>query len=540
MDGNNKQDRLPFGRVFRIKELSGWLGKRLVVPPGYHGIALNDPGKARLFPPGEHRVLTAWERLRGRGAGLRAGYVSGEGFPLRLKAANLLSGDEELVDASLLCSVEIADPERFFREFVVTNQVVSEQALDLEDSLVAAALQAVVQEYAATDLARSEVSERLAAGFALQLEPLLRGRGLRLRSMDLLVFWQAEKRLVMAEKMLELEEKLADVDMQRRMAAVENRLQLEEFLHEVAPELAETASLQVALGESGEVAFRKIPSGQRFRAWVSAETENKGAGLGRKVQEFFSRFGKKPEKEEAKRRRPDRWWLKRSVWIGFVLVLAVLITLIVQGFAKDGGALDRWQVILGVWAFAVVAVLESIKALYERWEVINERDWTLEGVTYLDDSAAHDRQRVDTLVREQCSGELRQVGRLLEELRHQVYDPRQPDLALKIRTLEDKVRRYTEDVLNPDFGQPPYLKGVRLSHLAWQALLDGDEQVIVQAAALGEDAHAIVQANAEKVQVESLLERFEARLDAFRHVFANRARSLRPPEKDQQKYRMGI
>ena len=135
MSDSANSTKLPLARAFTLKQLPGRLGKTLQVPPGRQGISLNTGGRVRLFPPGAHRVLNAFERLKGQGAGLRAGYIPAQGFQAGLKTANLLSGDNELLDASLLCLVEVSDPARFFAELVIPHEQLNTGLIDLSGVL---------------------------------------------------------------------------------------------------------------------------------------------------------------------------------------------------------------------------------------------------------------------------------------------------------------------------------------------------------------------------------------------------------------------
>ena len=55
--------------------------------------------------------------------GLAAGYVPLGPFSLPLSISYLLSGDDELVDLSLACVVEISDPLKFFMQVVLPRGV---------------------------------------------------------------------------------------------------------------------------------------------------------------------------------------------------------------------------------------------------------------------------------------------------------------------------------------------------------------------------------------------------------------------------------
>ena len=69
-------------------------------------------------------------------------------------------------------------------------------------------------------------------------------------------------------------------------------------------------------------------------------------------------------------------------------------------------------------------------------------------------------------------------------------------------------------------------------------MLDVDEHLLVQIAALTEDAHDF-QARQSKQELDGgFADRFEGKLDEFQKDFASRQRALRAGDKDLEPYRM--
>ena len=71
MSMRDRSTAVPLARTFTLKELSGRLGKKLFVPEGRQGVRVLRDGQSRLYPLGPHWVVTAMQRVRGWGAGLR-------------------------------------------------------------------------------------------------------------------------------------------------------------------------------------------------------------------------------------------------------------------------------------------------------------------------------------------------------------------------------------------------------------------------------------------------------------------------------------
>jgi hypothetical protein len=123
-----KDRRQLLAAAYPIQALKGWLSKHVVVPPGRQGIALFRSGKYELFSSGENRVITDLDRYKGDGAGFWAGYIPKEPFKATLTITNLLSGDDVLLDLSLLCTLEVQDPVRFFTEVVIPRREIPAEA----------------------------------------------------------------------------------------------------------------------------------------------------------------------------------------------------------------------------------------------------------------------------------------------------------------------------------------------------------------------------------------------------------------------------
>ena len=105
-----------FGRRFRLSQLPGAGRKFLEVPTGYQGVARAAGAAAQVYPPGRHQVLTLGQRISGRGVGFECAVLSAQPEALFLRTSRLLSQDDALLDASLLVSVQVADPARLLEQ----------------------------------------------------------------------------------------------------------------------------------------------------------------------------------------------------------------------------------------------------------------------------------------------------------------------------------------------------------------------------------------------------------------------------------------
>jgi hypothetical protein len=539
----------PLARCYRLEELGGIIGKSLDVPPGRQGISSDLYGEVSAYPPGRRRVISVWDRLRGRGAGLLAGYIPAGPFTAWFKATNLLSGDGELVDASLLGSVEVFEAGKFFTEFVMPNGSLAGAVIELNDPAVFDALSPLVRSYAAADLAYGLPTAALLPALPTSLNPLLSMRGLNLVAMQTISFRMASDQVEIAEKAMQMQEQLDDLAIQKEMARIENQVQLDEFIRQLDPDLVQTAGLRLIAGAAAapDESAAAYPAGQpspyeRFRSWIKIESRPDTSRNPARVQELVSeaQSQEEGELEITVRWRPGRWWLNRVLWMIFVVIMGTLLTLLVMKIAKSLAWDSPWEVISIVWVFTVGALLESVKTLYQKREQVYIIQETAPRKTFLDDMTADNRQRVDSVVREQCSSEMALIYDILNDLRGRIYRSGDTDMALEVKSLERKTLVINQEIQNPNFGRPPYLSDLKINRRVWEEQVDYDEQLLARASALSEDTHAIQQKYGAGEFSPEMLQKLESGLDEFRYRFANRGQTIKASEKEQEKYRIKI
>lgn len=566
-----KQEAVPLAKAFLLKEMPGRVGKALVVPPDRQGVLLPARGEARLLSPGRHTVLSVFDRLLGKGAGLRAGYVPRRDFYQWLVGANLLSGDDQLIDLALLCRLEIADPVRFFTEGVLPRQEVSEAALDLDEASVRR-LAGLARSYTAEDLVHGLPTERLLPAVQAGLAPLLANQGLRSLGVEMLAFQRADDRALIAEKLLALDERLRQVELEKRMMEIENEQQLDEFIRQFDPGLVEETGLRPvpavalqpasaaqasadqgaaangSLGGDKEQLPAPVPAAasprpsplEMLRGWITLETKKLGGGRRWRIEALFK---KAPPQEDKKEDKPGyrqlRRWARTRFWASIALVmLDIFLSWVIVKISQAAAWSSRWEILFVVWAPIVGFAVESILEFVKKREELEEILWTAKGATFLDDLTGNNRLRIDSLVRGQTSRDLLHVKEMLNDLRARLYRAGQVDLALQTKELERKFESSAEKLQDQRFGSAPYLENLNIKGQVWEGQLDYDEQILVISAALTEDGQAVQQSLAQDAFQPEMLARLEGRLDAFMHRFETRSWALKASDQDIQKYRM--
>jgi hypothetical protein len=537
--------KVPLAKVFRLKELPGRVQKYLLVPAGRLGVAVYGDGRSQTFPPDRHRVLSILDRIRGRGVNLRAGFIPAPVGTVRLTFSNLLSGDSELVDASLICGVEVKDAPLFFLEQVVPRQEIQGEMVDVTTAAATQEFAALVRHYLAEDLVHGLPTKHLLREISNFIKAVLEPQGLQLAAIELMLFWRADDRVAAAEQALALREKLQEVELQEKMLAVESQAQLDEFIDQIEGETGQKIDLRPVIATEETAAEKKS-----LRTWfweallplITVEAETGGERRYLHFGDILARLRSDPAEPDDTprgRKRPQRWWLGRVIWMASVVAFAFGLTKFILWVTGNTSWLDLVEIILAIWAFAVVAVLESVKSLYEKREQIAEVNWTKPGATFIDDLTAN-RKQADKLVREQCSNDIGNMYQILDGLQTKLYNAGEMDPAVSVRKFKQKVETCQQELKNTNFGQPPYVTDLKISRRVWDNLLDYDEQLLVRASALSEDASRIQQKLAAGEFKPEMLTQLEARLDRFHTKFANRNQALRSTAKDQKPFRLDV
>ncbi len=529
---DRNQSATPLGRVFRLKELPGLVAKYMDVPPGRLGVVIRSDGTVRTFPFGHHLVLSAMERLRGHGAGLLAGYIPLEAGVAQVKPGYLLSGDRELLSARLMCAVEVGDAARFLQEVVVPQGGIWPGGIELNPQPVEDALAPVLSQFAAADIIHGRVDTRIASAAQIGLQAALELQGLRLQQVLLMSLTKAEDRAVIAEKAQALSERMQDVSLQAKMAEIENQAQLDDFLQQLDPELLKLAHLR--LGADGSEKDKSPLKGnvlQALRGWFTAESSGQGDKRRWSIEGLFKRKDEKNAKVSQKPRHvPSNWWVSRVIWMGLMVLLGFGLTNGVNWMAQKASWDSKIEVILIIWGVVISVVLESLKALYEKRESLSEESWMHPGFQHLDNLAGNDRKRVDQLVRDQCAHELAHVREIMTDVRSREYKRGKIDLALKLKNeLEQNLEDCLAKVQKPDYGRPPYMTDLRVRNKAWGEMLDVDEDLLLLANSLGDQAQTLQQRSQEDQLSDALVTDLNIKVSQFCNKFHDRGHPLQMP-----------
>ncbi len=517
---------LPLAEAFPIHALKGWLSKHLVVPPGRQGIALFRDGRTQFFPSGENRVITDLDRLKGLGAGFWAGYLPSGTFPVMLAVNNLLSGDEQLLDLSLLCSARVSDPARFFTDMVIPRRKVSGKTLLVDEPELFKSFANLVHTYASIDLIQGDLDADLINKALALLSPVLKAQGLTLENIDLVTCWRQEDRLLIDQQVYELEQKKADLKFEQELAQAEAAGKLNEFLK------ANGVKLNARQKAETQAKADRKSQGQVMDNWLEGKKSVDQPGRNFRVHALVD----KVPPQQAKVKNKVRWWIPRTIWIIAVILIGVAMTIAITIFADQMGWKGKGEIYFTIWVFVLGTILESVAALYKNWEKHFKNEFEVGAPITLDQLRIKDRATVDRIVREQCQMELGLQRDILNETRSRIYQAGLVEQALLFRRIEKKIEDYQEKVKEKSFGVAPYLSpDITLSRETWASYMENDELLLIEAGRLTEKAQRL-QANFNQVSVnDDVLADYEVSLDGFYKSFAVRERVLFSGKVNQDK-----
>ena len=527
---NRPAGSVPLGRIFRMKQLPGMLGKSMIVPPGRMGVVIHPKGKVRTFGAGMHKVLSAFDRLRGMGSGLRAGYVpSGEqSAPIPLQY--VLSGDGDLLEGSLVCAFMVTDPGRFFNEVVVPNGEIWGHEWTLDPEPIKAAIGAFTRDYGSADLVHGSVTGRLISLVHPGIDAALGSLGLGLRDITLLTLSKAEDRALISEKALEIEERLKNVELQAAMAEIETQEQLLEFIEQLSPGLKRVVAFQ--LGQNGGKGTSAARAGMiigALKSWAGTQDAKPGKRRWWRLQALA---GKEPQpdgslKWPTVKHKPRNWWMPRALWMAVALALGWALTALVRTNLQDASSEARLGLYITIWTFELGVIFESLRVLYQKSETLSETTWPLSGHQHLDRLVGHDRRKADELVRRECIRELMHIKEIISEVRTQEHKRGQMDLALKLRnTVERNIENCAAQISDPGFGTPAYLRDMHISQDAWRNMLDTDEELLLFSQALSDRAHLMQKQSHANAPIDKTVADLDAAVLELSNRFHERGRAL--------------
>ena len=496
------ESSVPLAKAYFLGELPGWLGKKLSVPAGKQGIVIDADGKCRLFTSGQSKILNPLDRINGEGIGLCTGYIPAKEFEISAHFENMLTGDDEFLDADLLFILKASNPEVFFTKVVLPEREIYDLP-HLGNGAIEHLVSKVILQYAREDLLIRIPTENLANEIISELRDSFTLFGLQILDIPLLLFRRSEDRLLVDEKMAELGNHLE-----------ENQ---------------ETSDVQVAITQaSREILPGSISLRARTKRPLSEVIQ--GIHVFRKMRDrpkgnWLTKALRAPdisELDEKSRQSLRKWRRLKLRWAGILIALGMVVMYILYRLGINLKSEATIAFLFGIWSLLISLVVNTLKQLVEKEEMIlfGIKNWKdLQSIHIV---SQKDRSELDGLVRGQCSNQIQHTLEVVNGCRASVYREGNQDLALQLKELEKKLEKTRDQVLNADFGKPFYISEIPVNESDWKKILDEEEELITLSCGLG-TAVENFRMNLMKANVQ-VVEAIEKQLYLLEDQFRDRSR----------------
>jgi len=505
---NIGSNAVPVAKTFTLTDLSGWLAKSLLIPQGKNGIVVLANGDCKTLPAGKSMILDAVARFKGDGIGMQIGIIPSEPFDMGARFENLLSGDDELLDVNLLLRVNVSDAKLFFRNVVVPVGELSDLP-ELENESLHYQMEKLVQQYAREDLIRHIPTERLVGEIIDKNTKDFQRIGLQIIDVPLLLFRRSEDRLIIDEKLGELETQLANISntLENEESDEHAPIEIEEIADQIFPESAGLRSSEMR-DYSEAIAdiqnFQKLDQNPKQRWLLKLLQTPKTDDVNREIQ---------------KNRR--KWRLQKIFWIIFILLLGFSISELLNRFNLP----DKERNILYavVWVSSIFFVILLLRRNLRKNESISAYKKSMPDLENAGLIKQDDRIHADQFVREQCAKEMQHTKEVMSDSRRLIYHEGKTEYAIRIKELEKQLDDLQSKFLSSTFGVPAYLSQLAINGPDWTKVLDQEEEVLRKVKCLGTMAENFRLGTQDLGMDE--LKKIEEQLLLLENAFYDRSRS---------------
>lgn len=204
------------------EEVSGQNRRQLVVPE-QHWAVVQDRHGVRVLSPGTHNLLSAWDTFLGRFA--PPVWLMPQGaLTMQPVVANLLSYDNQMIEADMLIQARIFDPVRLWQELVTGQVSLERQQVERELSRrLQPVLSKHVRQFTPEAVQhQAQPVDEIQRAVMPSLRAILEGWGLELLSVTHLGVRPALEVVEIQRQRQAIEQKLADLRLQGHIDELEN------------------------------------------------------------------------------------------------------------------------------------------------------------------------------------------------------------------------------------------------------------------------------------------------------------------------------
>ncbi len=524
---NSSQTHITIGQQLTLADLPGFIAKRFEIPPGHVGLVVDGKGQARTLPPGQHKVIGFWRRLLGRVSDWQFAILPSGPFPLRVPVPRLRAGDGGWIDVEVLAMLRVSDPARAAATLAMTIDLAAALSAGMEGP----ARQAV-SGWAAGDVNRPEIAGRLASLLRPALEAQVEGLGLALEQVVAVTACPSDEAVAVAQKMADIEAALAQVEMEKKMSQLGTEAEWRDFARQLEADYElPKDTLQGAMPAAPEIEDAPATPGSnaaRLRQTARGYAASRKAAVAVRLERLLGK--RKPKRKPAK---PPflHWWERIVPWFKALGMILMLVGLAAFAFQPGGDPMNRFGSFVSLLCTLPEAVMLLAAAFWMERQAAIKRQEANPATPRLERLGRGDRQQMDTLVREQVARELRALADKLQDARNRAYREGWREEAMQLKDIETRADRFRQAVEAQSYGPAAYLTQARVSHKELATMLDYDEELLAQMAALNDQAESLRQAvlAGDSALAKELARQTESGLSVLDHQSQARSRFIQTP-----------
>lgn len=533
---NDRQDLTVLAQMATVSQLPGFVRKRLHVPPTLQAVVVNIDGNAvtRLLPGG-HTLGGMWQWYTGATSKMAYTLLPNEPFPL-LAAAQLLTGDDQLVELQCAFSLQIGQADRFYARFLAGKGQVT--MLDLQTAVsgwLQDILKLTLSDYAAADLNISPVPDSLAHVIRQQASSLA-AWGLILHTISKPTAMSVEALTTLAEKQVALAARLRQLEQESQLSRLSEEAELRAYIRQLEadydlPGLADLLIETATTPDNGTESY--IPTlapQQQLQQLANQLAPSRLAGQLARLRQ------RQPDNETTTRTTmvpTEPAWLRLMMPVRHLFSLVTLFLLFYSFTAVDrqspGYQREQLELLLSAGMLLLGIAYSLWQETRTRSQLLNQQ--VMGSLSLL---SQHDRQVADRLLRQQVQQELSGLQNKLHEARLVLYKTGHKRSIASMGDLENLAARLLRELPQADVARAPYLTNTAVSPSEVAAMLNYDENLLRHLNQVHDETQALISVlyQDEKVLPGEKIAALAAALSEFEHRFQARTRFIRMPSAD--------
>ncbi len=223
-------------------------GRRQLVVPDQHWAVVQKREGVQVLPAGRHTLFSAWDALLGRSAP-PVWLIPQGALTMHPVVTNLLSFDQQMLEADMLIRARIADPLRLWQELLTGQASLERQQVEraLSRGLQPVLSKHVRQYLPAVLQHQSQPAEDIQRAVTPSLRALLESWGLELLSITHLALRPALEVVEIQRQRQAIEQRLADLRLQAQIEDLERSVILQQAKDDMSLGLSDADQVRIQM-----------------------------------------------------------------------------------------------------------------------------------------------------------------------------------------------------------------------------------------------------------------------------------------------------